>query len=193
MNRFVKFKLQLIREKTEATRFLLPMLGDKYHRDNFFVNAHFMNAYIGDSNKPEYDNHILLRYNYLPTNFYLKFDKELIVQKGVIGEYDYGDNRTVMYVFKVPGEFQEDYNKFLDGKYSEFSTNYKLRILKFWSLDYWGRDNLLASILFRSDLIKKWWDDRGINKNSSCTENEYWYKPLLSTEVYHHKKLDIAR
>ncbi len=81
MNKYVRQKLRGIR-KTEATRFLLPMLGSRQHKDWFFVNEFFINAYIGDSAKPEYDNHIILRYRYVPNPRFIRFERELIVKKG---------------------------------------------------------------------------------------------------------------
>ncbi len=180
MNYAVRKQLKSI-TKTEATRFLLPMLGDKSHRDEFFVNKYFINAFIGDSNKPELDNHLVLQYHFVPTVKFIQFERELLIMKDIVADYDYDSNGTVMYVFKIPDEHQNDYVKFLQGRYSEFSIMYKLTIMKFWNLDDTA---LLSSILFRSNPIKTWWIRKGM-KPRGCADNEYWPKPLIGNEVYY--------
>ena len=181
----VKKRLREI-DKTETTRFLLPMIGDKNHRDNFFINEYFVNAYIGDANRPEYDNHIILRYKYAPSRAFLTLDRQIIVLKGIVAEYDYDTDMSVMYVFKIPEELLSDYQAFLEGRYSDFTTLYKLRILKFWSLEY--VDSLIESILFKTDKIKSWWEVMRLSYNDVCIKGELWYKPQPSREIYHHKQ-----
>ena len=180
MNQFVKRKLRSL-DKTETTKFLLPMLGTKRHRDWFFINEHFINAYIGDESKPEYKDHIILRYHFTPTSRFIHFERELFVMNGIKAEYD-NEDHTTMYVFKIPENLYNNYVKFLQGRYSEFDVMYKLQILKFWNLDR-DDDNLLMSILFKTDKIINYWKTKK-NKNNLCFTGEYWVIPILAKEIY---------
>lgn len=156
---------KFVRKGTEATRFLLPMLGTRKHRDWFFVNEYFIDAYIGDTDKPEHNGSIILKYIYYPSKRFIRFERELLVMRGANTIYEH-DDMSVMYVFKVPEEQLENYVKFLSGKYSEFSINYKLQILKFWNVDY-GDTHLLSSVLF---------------------EDKRWRKPSTTKEIHHYDK-----
>jgi len=158
MHRFVN--------KTEATKFLLPMLGSKKHQDWFFANRYFMDVYIGDTNLPEYSGNIILKYNYHPSPQYMKFERELLTLKNITAEYEIVTKRQVerkaLYVFKIPTEFYMDYVKFLQGRYADFSSMYKLRILKFWNIEYDDKHPLMG-VLF---------------------DGLPWDKPIMDREVH---------
>ena len=126
---------------------LLPMLGDRRHRNYFFANEYFIGAYIGDASKPEHNGNIILKYIFYPSKKFIRFERELITKGGMKAEYAHKDDMSVMYVFKVPEEFYGDYLKFLKGRYFDFSIDYKLRVLKFWNIDY-GDTHKLVKILF---------------------------------------------
>jgi hypothetical protein len=70
---------------------------------------------------------------------------------------------TIAYIFKIPKEHLTDYELFLQGRYSDFSATYKLKILKFWGFEY-VENNSLISILF---------------------DGKSWPKPLISREKFH--------
>jgi len=174
-------------KKTEATRFILPMLSDKFKKDVFFVNKYFLNCYIGDSNKPEYEGKILLHYRYEPSVNYIKFEKQLELIPQHIGDYDYDDIGSVMHVFDVPERWQSEYKHFLEGRYSKFSNEYKALILRFWWL---GVDNILFSLLYRTDKIKKYWEKKEKNPKDFSAESEYWHRPNMDIEIYTVNKVE---
>ena len=126
---------------------LLPMLGDSRHRDWFFINEYFVDVFLGDNDKYEYNGNIILKYIFYPSSKYLRFERRLIVRDGIKAQYEYDDDMSVMYVFKIPDKHYCNFRMFLKGRYSEFNINFKLEILKFWNVNY-GDTHLLTELLF---------------------------------------------
>lgn len=156
---------------TEATRFVLPMLYSKDRNDSFFITKNFENCYIGDGNHPEIGRKIYLLYNYQMSVEYVKFERKMELMPTFTTDYDYSDERQVMYVLDIPDEHKNDFSLFVEGRYKEFSENLKLKILKFWDIK--GTDNALYNVLYA-----------GIALKDSETSEEYWPKPVLSREIY---------
>lgn len=129
--------------RTKSSFFITPMIGENriYFRwDNYFVNT-----FITEDKK------IIVLYRFFSSDDYKRF--EFGVMKHHLFEklLDY-DTQHVAFQFKIPDNYLDDYNKFVSGKYSRMSENYKKLILKFHGLD---RDSTLSKILFKSDDRKK--------------------------------------
>jgi hypothetical protein len=106
-------------------------------------------------------------------NTYIKYDKKelfvIIVNKSekilndidnlnknvILAEFFDIKNKLIL-VFKIPEEFKLDYDKFIDGKYSEFSEQSKKIIIK-TAFNYFPSDvfNNITKILYKSDNLKK--------------------------------------
>ena len=88
---------------------------------------------------------------------------------------------NIIYCFKIPDKFQDDYHLFLSGKYSQFSKEAKEKILNFWDA---GKDTLLHGILYKSDIGRKFWKDR-FNGDSEkwSIDAEYWFSPNMQKEI----------
>jgi hypothetical protein len=119
---------------TQATHYVLPMLYSKDRNDSFFITKNFKNCYIGDGNHPELGKKIFLLYNYQMSVEYIKFERKIELISEFSDDYDYGDERQVMYVFNVPEEHENDFKLFTDGKLSEFSDELKNKIKAFWGI-----------------------------------------------------------
>ena len=52
-----------------------------------------------------------------------------------------------MYIFDPPSKHLEDYNKIIEGKYSQIDDTYKLKILDYNNLEI---DSAMGNILFKS-------------------------------------------
>jgi len=146
------------------------MLYSKDRNDNFFITKNFENCYIGDGNHPEIGRKIFLLYNYQMSVEYVKFERKMELMPAFSTDYDYGDERQVMYVLDVPEEHKSDFQLFINGEYTKFSDNLKLKILKFWDIK--GTENSLYNVLYAG----------AVPKDSS--PDEYWPKPVLSREIY---------
>ena len=57
----------------------------------------------------------------------------------------------VMFIFDVPKKHIKNYTKFINGKYSELTDNYKTQILKFHGMNI---DGQIGQILFKSEKRK---------------------------------------
>jgi hypothetical protein len=163
---------------TEATRFLLPMLYSKDRNDNFFITKNFENCYIGDANHPELGKKIFLLYNYQMTVEYVKFERKMELIPEFNTDYDYGDERQVMYVLDIPDVHQSDLKYFLLGEYSKFSNELKSKILKFWDIK--DKESVMFGVLYANETAK---NNALVNEFDSA-EGELWPKPVLSREIY---------
>jgi len=168
-------------ELTEASRFVLPMLYASDRNDSFFITSLFNNCYIGDVNHPELQNKIFLLYDYKMTVQFVKFERSLELIPEFNTDYDYSGEQQVMYVFDVPEEHIDDYQLFLDGKYSEFSESLKEKILKFWGFK---EGSLFHSILYKTERVLEYWKDQNVDYRLNAAEGEYWPKPVQMKENF---------
>jgi hypothetical protein len=86
-----------------------------------------------------------------------------------------------MYVFNVPEEWDYDFARFLEGKYSLFSEKYKQQILKFWGFK---EGSVFHSMLYKTERVLKYWEDQGTDYTLTASEGEYWPKPVLMQETF---------
>jgi len=166
---------------TEASRFVLPMLYTKDRNDSYFITPLFVNCYVGDANHPELGNKIFLLYEYKMTVQFVKFERSLELIPEYKTDYDYADERQVMYVFNVPEEHEYDFEKFLEGKYSLFSDSYKEKILKFWGFK---EGSLFHSLLYKTERIIDHWRSLDTDYTVTAAEGEYWPKPVMLKENF---------
>jgi len=115
-------------KKTKSSTFLFPMLGGS--RSSFFWDRLFMNCFIATDN----DSHcIALLYRWSGDPMFIQFEKTLSEFPNFRKTYD-PDTQTVMFVFDIPSDCEEDYTHFIQGGYSKLSTKYKKDILTFHGL-----------------------------------------------------------
>jgi len=165
----------------ESARFILPMLGSKDRKDSFFIIPEFHGCYIADSHKPELQNKIILVYDYKMSLSFIKFERALELHPYYEKDYDYAEEQQVAFVFEVPEEYQNDYELFKEGQYSQFSDEYKQQILDFWGLK--GTNNIFYGLLNVTDYIKDYW---GADEEAKKTfaEFEFWPKPVILNETF---------
>lgn len=114
-------------EKNKSYVYLLPMLNKHLPIMKFFKNL--KNTYIFPKNGKE--QIIYLTYKYPKTNLerFLKYEDTLFNSEyfeEVIENEDY-----TTYVFKIPSEYSNDYNCFIEGKYSKINYKTQEEILEF--------------------------------------------------------------
>lgn len=120
---------------TITTKFIMPMLFSKDESYKNILSNTFINAYLADFDKPEYDDHILL-----------VFEEDSEVPGGFKAAYIEGDN--VVYAYDIPEEWSEDYFTIMVGAYSEISNAYKQHLLNFWQED---ESSDLYKILYKKE------------------------------------------
>jgi len=127
---------------TKSSMFVLPMLGGE--RRLFMFDSLFVNCFISSE---KYKNKIILVYRFSGKGVFLKFEQALKQFRGFVDTFDPSPH-FVAFVFDVPDTHKENYVRFLNGRYSKLSPEYKDKILDFHDFEI---DGQLAQILFKSN------------------------------------------
>tara|TARA_R100001530_G_scaffold124637_1_gene92887 strand:+ start:746 stop:1480 length:735 start_codon:yes stop_codon:yes gene_type:complete len=124
--------------RTKTSTFIVPLLGGS--RKLFLWNSYFVNAHL---NK---DLTLTLVYRLLNDPLLNRFRNtlesfEIFVKKLKI------DNQYIAYTLKIRSKYKKLLKLFINGKYSSFPNQYKLKILEFHGKD---TDDIVAQVLFKS-------------------------------------------
>lgn len=117
--------------RNKSTTYLFPLINDKLDIKLNFFKEYVKNTYVF-SNKYEEN------YFYLEIDFNFKIP-ELLEEEERLRNLDIYvdsidlDEDTVLFIYEFPKSYLHEYNKFLEGKYSEFKMDAKTKILKFYS------------------------------------------------------------
>lgn len=150
----------------KSVYFLLPMLG-------LSIGVNFnglINCYIGEGNVEDFENyhlHLLMK----DTN------NKLHHIKGYINHTK--NDHGIMYKFRIPTEYEEDYLKFILGKYSEFSNDYKAQIYKLLLKPF--RDSNIYKVLNKSPEAKKILEEK---IGMSIGDQEVLSVPSFESEIF---------
>lgn len=127
----VEFK---IGDPNKSQVFIAPFIGkiSNDFKSNVLPTCQFRNCFIGDKTKG-LENRILLLYRFSANPVYLDFEAKLAAHPLFEQNYEVDKHHT-MFVFNIPEEFQEDYNKLIRGEYSKVSEKSKAHILSFHGL-----------------------------------------------------------
>lgn len=170
-------------ELSKSSYFLFPMLGED--RTYFWWNSLFTNCYI-DIEDIEYKlcgPHIYLVYRFSKNISFSDFEAKLESHPLYIETFDV-DPYQVMYAFKVPDKYQNTFNLFRQGKYSQFDNSYKERIINFHDAPY---DSELSQILSKSPKRReKMKQDLLVEISDSA---ELYDIPHMCTETFYNRYL----
>lgn len=127
----------LMLNKTHTTKFILPMVFEDDVRYDKILTDEFVNAYIADMDVPDSDNSIIVvqRGDFIPK-----------VTNAVLRDFYTKEDDTEVLVYDVPEKWAEDYFQFMIGSYTDFSEEYKERLLHFWDND---SDSELYKVLYK--------------------------------------------
>ena len=156
---------------TKTSRFLLPMFNKT--KIQLRYDSYFINAFVDDDSK-----HMSLMYRFTGTELYKKFEEVMMKNSLFVKHIDY-DPYHVMYVFRVPEEFEVDVEAFKEGKYSLFSKTLRQRILKF----YGNEDQAGTMKVIRQDEGLRKAMEKEL-KIELSVDAELASKPNLETEIY---------
>lgn len=109
---------------TKTTNFLLPLLNKS--KTQLRYNSYFVNAFIDDDSQ-----HLSLLYRFTGTDIYKNFEQTIMSDSLFVTHKDY-DPYHVIYIFRIPEQFQADVEAFKEGKYSLFSKALRQRIQRFY-------------------------------------------------------------
>lgn len=130
----------------KSVHFILPMLGLAYNEVKHIVT----NSYLRDNT---YRSNYINYYIFLQTT-----DKDDSFKTIPSYVENYNIPEGYMYVFKTPKEFEEDYLKFILGKYSEFSSDYKRKIVTLLPDNY--QQTNVFKVIMKSKEAKKLIEDK---------------------------------
>jgi len=164
--------------KTLASTFITPMI---FHSKNHCLwDTGFINTYVGDlQHGVDVDEEmIFFLYRYdgrIQSENYIKLLSEM---DGFLGEYSPDDYHRII-VFEAPEKYRENLLLFSEGRYSQFSDEYKSKICTFHSQT---GNELVKSILYRLEgrveLLSKTY-----NVHPDDLE-ELYPPPVMMKEVY---------
>lgn len=156
---------------TQTTYFLVPLLFSEDIKSSQIINDNFVNAFVADFNKKQYDDKIILVYS----------EKADLPAKNKVDEYK--DETRRMFVYELPEAYQDDYANVLKGYWSKLSKDAKERILSFWEET---EDSFIHGVLYHTpnkyikSFYKKYTD---LDPVKDLKKDEFWYKPNLVIEV----------
>jgi hypothetical protein len=139
----VLFYETYIAKKTKSSLLIMPMLGG--NKNLYFYNQYLINCFIGT--KEDGEGFIVLLYRWSKDPLFLKFEAALKQFRNFIEFIDISAD-FVLFKFKVPVKYEEDYEKFIKGEYSKLSNQYKNQVLKFNEADI---ESQIAQILYKGE------------------------------------------
>ena len=116
-------------ETSDSSIFLAPMLFNT--RAQIMWDTYFMNVFLWIEDVPTMRLHVLLRKGY--SDAFNALESIIRDHEDFIDRLEV-DDFSIMYVFNIPMMYKEDFLKFVRGKYSKMSEEYKVRILDFHSM-----------------------------------------------------------
>ena len=132
---YPKYQL-LTAEPNRSNLMILPMLGGT---QELFAYSLLVNCFV---NYKGYKGKIILVYKNITDKLKLAFQ----TFRNFIKKIEFTQKHT-MFIFSVPKKHEDNYEKCVEGKYSEFNPEYKEQILTFHSSDI---SSSLGHILFKS-------------------------------------------
>lgn len=162
-------------DKTKTTTFILPTLGytPKWYGDGL------INCYItGGRSSPNIVLIFDLNFNEHSTEILLKLDGNENYLRSYI------DVDELVYEFKIPDKFKQDFNHFINGDYSKFT-----KLLKDVLDITYGKDHLVHAVIYPEvDVITKICKKLGVDKLPknevfSIIDNNEYYKQRNELEV----------
>ena len=170
------YKGRKMRNKTFT--YILPMLKEYVT----VKKENLINTYIGSQDRPDDDNHIFLLYKFSGDKQFLEYEDYLTTTKLYVDSYD-PDKYHVMYIFRIPEEYQDVYNLFKEGKYSEFPQKYKIALFEYHGIT--DANHRVAQVLFKHPDLREEWEDK--LKIPIPEDSEVSSVPDLELEVYSDK------
>lgn len=143
-------------KKNKSYYFLLPFLKSYFTIARF--NIRLKNTYIFPKIEGERVLYLEYKYPENPVNF-LNFEETIFKSELFIKTIE--NNENTVYCLKFPEEYNEVYDLFLEGKYSEFTEENKTIILEYWTEVNFGIVSAskfllkLNQILYKHTMLKK--------------------------------------
>tara|TARA_R110002051_G_scaffold60601_1_gene111151 strand:+ start:2785 stop:3531 length:747 start_codon:yes stop_codon:yes gene_type:complete len=170
----------MVAPRTRASLFILPMLPG--NRNTYYYDKFLLNCFVGTKDA---DNVIAILFRFSGLKTFAALEESMKKLKSYMQTED-PTKSTVLYLFSIPKRYKEDFNKFLKGKYSEMSENYKYKILSFHGV---SEESSIGQILFK-DPSRKIELEELLDLN--LPENAELYSiPNMDQEIYDPDQYDL--
>jgi len=133
--------------RNKACLFITPMLGG--NKSLWFYTKSLINTFIGI--KDDVEDKIILLYKTSRDPLFLKFLSTIQKFKAFEEVRDLDKDHLIV-IFNVPKKHKKDFLKFKNGKYSEMSQLYKVKILEYHEM---SAEGIIGQILFKSKKRKR--------------------------------------
>lgn len=134
-------------ELTRTFKYVVPFLNIKSN----LIDSYCVNAYCRDWTHTHYVNHLFLLFEYFEDPIGDLLDRECKGNPNYVEAYKPSDS-YIVYVFKIPKSREEDYNRFLNSKYSTISDEGKQVIKEYWKLPPTSE---VYGVLYKTERRKK--------------------------------------
>lgn len=180
------------KKTTKANGFILPMLG--------FGRAYYgpglINCYFGDGERPELKGHIFLLFKFTNDPQFAWLDRQMESHANFVERYDVDKGEQIMFVFSVPEQYKEDYERFKKGKFSTISPKLKQETLRLNDLG--PESNIFAAFTKGKRLKKHWAEKLGVDESAidevlgppDPREEVFRYKPKSGYPKYEGEQRD---
>lgn len=176
---------------TYSTLFLSPVFGINLDGK---ISNYLVNMYLNDAQL----EHLYLRplFILLKTkeidNDFVEIDNMLQKNRNFVYTYAVGeheDEKLYMYVFNCPDEYIVDYDKFVNGEYSKFSSKLKAKFSRVIPAGTGYEESPLYGVLYKTPSFKKKVEKFLFNDPTEHLDNEseYFGKPDSKIEIFRYK------
>ena len=161
--------------------YVFPLLEDYFS----VLKGDIIAIFIGDDDKPEYDNHIFILLDWDNNFNTVRYEAYLEQNNLFVDKYDPSTD-TVMLIFKVPKKYQGIYDLYKEGKYSKFPEKYKEKILRFHNI--FTSKHKVYQVLYKDERLYQELEDKlDVRLNRSVEISSI---PDLELEVFNKKILN---
>ena len=122
-------------EQATAEIFLKPLIF-KNEDDEFILNKQYKGIFYKDTNKPEWENKIILLFEYNGPLWKVDefFNKSPYAYNSYIEKLN---NKTYkIYAFTIPPTLVTDFNHLINGNYSNIKLSTKWTIQQYWKAEF---------------------------------------------------------
>lgn len=179
---------------TYSTLFLFPLLGIPhelfkcflYNRTDY-LNTRYINTYLGDDTADIPENALCVVHLNIMDKDFTFFEDTLEALPTFKLSYDILDTHFGVKVMDIPDAYQEDYQKFLQGQYSQYSDKAQRACINGLPPNFIGGSAMLQGIFEKTDeykeKLKDKVGDRPYKDNVVKYDQEVWslYQPEKET------------
>jgi len=180
----------------KSKTYLLPLLSELVNFDKKFFN-HLRNTYIFDDGNKYKDCFFIVHDFYFKNPDFTSYEHNLTQNELFVDLIDNKDR--VIYIFKFPEEYLNEYNNFKKGRYSKFGVDAKHLILEYYTDIYLGNPNAvnfllkLKQILFKDKKLKETIEKKlkvSLDNSSELTDSIYKENETINLlEIINENKL----